>query len=254
MGPRSKAALAGIVALVAAFAIKGIPWIGGFVGAKLFVERMFSPSSPSLAELEVELQRQGFTTFAAIKEELPSDYEQLMRQLTTIVAENDGEAAFQQGFALVAELRRKYAPNLRNAPRQDLSALLRANLDLLKLVQRKESDALCSQFALKGPIVLAKKGRTYLKPFNDVSATMIRTIGASIRKPVPVAPASDADWGEIMDSFIGTDEQLQLVANETATDPDYCRALIAFFETVVMAEGPAAERVRAEIASTMAAN
>lgn len=248
-----------VVAGMSAFALaaaKVAPVVVGYIGGREAVRWLTNDGPPSVSELESALSKQGFTFYAVIKAELPEEYPALMSSvISTMEGEADETIAQQKGMALLADLRRRHARSLLAAPDDALSAALYGQLDVLELVQRRETYQICNQVAASGPAVLGATDRQYHLAFNGAAISLFRAIGAGRRNAVKVEPASDDDWAEVGTKFLemgATEEQSQALQTNDMTSPNYCPATILALKAVLDLRGPIGRRVRADMAYNIA--
>lgn len=236
------------IAAIVFVGVKVIPPAGGFLAANIFIKKILNTET-SPDEVEQALAKQGLTLFSVIKTELPSQYDGLMRQLIEIVEnQSDEEEVFRKGYELLANFRKDHALLLRQAPQNEIRALITAQLEMIQIVQKREPASVCGNFALRGPIALNSKDKFYQKMFDDASVKMVKAIAAAKRSPTGSAAASEADWGDLFNAFSGTDEEWQLIANENIANPAYCNAVMKLYGAMLAMPGEAGSRVRAEMA------
>ena len=204
----------------------------------------------ALADFEREVRKHGITLYATIKEELPGEYEAFVREMIAVMVA--GDEGSRKSTALVASLRRKHAAQIQKAPDSAIVEVLRSSVDLLKAVQRRESDASCAKVALQGGAALNPEDRFYQDFYDRGATATFRAIGAGLRNAASPRKATDADWAKVSKSYRGTPKQLQLALSGDENAPGYCEAAIRYYETVLEAKGSSGRRVRANLAYLMA--
>jgi hypothetical protein len=205
------------------------------------------------AEVEGVMQETGLAFLAAVKQELPLEYETLVHALIESAANNESEIEIAQKYAeFAAELQDKYAAQIKNAPDEAILAVLRTNLDFLTIVQRRESSGVCTHFVLWGATILNSNDPEYQRWVDKLEAALVRAFGAALRNPEPVRPPSDADWWEIEAAFTGTPDQFQLVLDRDTTNPGFCKAAILFIEALINSRNASGRRVRVQLAYNVA--
>ena len=243
-----------LAAAVGAFLlVKVAPTALGFVGGKLGVESLMA-SKPSAERIEAELQAQGYKLFLVIKEEMPTEYSGMLASIQEIIATQSGNGA-RDATKMVAAIRRKHAGLLRQAPDEMIHHTISMQLQTLELVAAKETPAVCAQYTIRGPLVLATPDRQYLMSFDAAGASLFRAYGAAIRSPEPAGEATDQDWSEVANLYLatgGTEAELKALERMDPNDPQLCAATIKFYQSVLRTPPPSGPRIRAFLVYNMA--
>ena len=204
----------------------------------------------ALAEFEREALQQGITILATIKEELPDEYEGFAREMMAITLA--GDERYRKATALMDALRRKHSAQIQRAPDSAVSELLRSGADLLKAVQKRESDAVCAQVAYQGGAALDPNDRFYRDFYDREVTATFRAIGAGLRSTASPRKATDADWARVGKTYRGTRKQLRLAIDGDQKAAGYCKAAVLFYDMVLEARGPSGRRVRDDMAYLLA--
>jgi len=157
----------------------------------------------------------------------------------------------------VVAVRRKHAQSIYQAPDDSLYPAIKSQLDLLELVDARETPATCASFVVSGGAALGRPDQHYLRAFDAIAADVFQAIGAARENPQPTEASTDADWQELYKTMTAQGATTDDIRSLTALDPkdeNLCRATIRFFRAVLAVEGPAGRRVRADIAYGLAAN
>jgi hypothetical protein len=192
--------------------------------------------------------------YTALRSYFPEDAK-FFRDSFESVLKNSGsnEEAFIKMMSVGAEIRRRHAPSLRSAPDASLSAVIEAQLQLLK---KFENDPiLCNQVFAYGPVAVPKDQQAKLTETVKLSATILfRAMHEGEAFPVQRSAATEEDWNNLVQEFFslgGTEEQLNLVSDPDIQNPALCGAGLLFIRAATFATFDGADRVRAELAHTM---
>ena len=226
----------------------------GFVSGKYLGDQLTGRATAE--EMMSGLRSQGYLMFHTMKQELPQDYATLTRELEGIVARSSTAAqARDEAMAMTTAIRRKHARWMHQAPDDSLYALIRSQLELLEIVDARESPAVCARFAMTGPAALTKHDKQVLLAVDASGTHVIRAIGAAQKNPQPIEAATEGDWETVDTAMLAqgaTSDDLQSLAALDPKDENLCKAAIRFYRSVLTLDGPAGRRLRAELAYGMA--
>jgi len=233
---------------------------GGFQAVSGEYYRDRAAGRPSAEDVFSDLRSQGYLMYDTIKEELPEEYAALQRDMEAIASRSPSAAdARDETLQTVEAIRRKHARSIYQAPDDRIFTVVRSQLDLLDLVDSRETGATCARFVVGGGAVLGRPDEHYLKAFDADSTAVFRAIGAARKNPQPIEAPTDADWQEvfrIMDAMGGMLNSMDDLRRLSVLDPKdekLCKTMRRYFRALLAAEGPSGRRVRAEIAYGLAA-
>lgn len=192
--------------------------------------------------------------YTALTSYFPEDAK-LFRDSFEAVLNNSGsdEEAFSKMMSVGAEIRRRHAPSLRSAPDASLTAVIEAQLQVLK--QFESDPILCNQVFAYGPVAVPKDQQAKLTDTVKLSATILfRAMHEGEAFPIQRSAATEEDWNNLVQEFFslgGTEEQLNLVSDPDLQNPALCGAGLLFLRAATFATFDGADRIRAELAHTM---
>jgi hypothetical protein len=192
--------------------------------------------------------------YTALMSYFPEDAK-LFRDSFEAVLNNRGsdEEAFSKMMSVGAEIRRRHAPSLRAAPDASLTAVIQAQLQLLK--QFESDPFLCNQVFAYGPVAAPKDQQAKLAETAKLSATILfRAMHEGKVFPVQRSAATEEDWNNLVQEFYslgGTEEQLSLVSDPDLQNSALCGAGLLFLRAAAFATFDGADRIRAELAHAM---
>lgn len=197
--------------------------------------------------------------FRSIKENVPDDFDKLVKNITEIA--NKKPSVEQIKKAVAAEtlyVRAKYVAKIAQTSDVHLKKLLFLHLDLLREILRSEGIQHCNSFAAYGGRALADFDdlSEYSSHLNQFGEEYFAAVGEALENPINRAPATDADWERLGDAMYDNgvpDSYLDVLVDDLITDQDYCAAVITMMEAILVLPGDPGVRLRSGFVSELAA-
>lgn len=204
-------------------------------------------------EITASLQSEVPKTMRAIEQNFPEDYQAFISNTLAAVKKGGSSETVRFRAAEVSTaLRRKYSDHLAKAPPVFLYKLVDLNVMLLQEVRDKDDVQLCNAVAVGGPgAIPSDKVGKYLGSIDTLAAHTFDSIRAGIDMPHNSGRATEADWAIVGQTLVAngmTEEELQLIANVSQSDPRYCGMIIRFVAQLRDTPGEPGERIRADFA------
>jgi len=217
----------------------------------------FFGSPPTVTEANIETMIEGSPTGAmynTLKSYFPDDAKYLRNRMMKLSEENASEEeAFAKMLTVGAEIRRRHAANLRTAPDQSLSAILRSQTQMIAAFD--DDPEVCNRFIRFGPSAIPEDQRHRIVSLIDSAGGLLfRAMYEGEQSPVQRTQATDDDWANLMVDFYaagGTDDELDLFMQPDIQSPQLCGAMLRFLRVLADAEFPGADRLRAEMVPAM---
>ncbi|WP_395449913.1 hypothetical protein ACHMW7_08945 [Aminobacter sp. UC22_36] len=229
----------------------------GFLGGGDVLTPFFKPQ-PSMEQMAAQSEQQGLRMFDAMKQKMPAEYDEVVRQLQAIVEKNPPAAQRRDELGLLtASIIDRHAKLMHEASDDGLLAVLKSQLELLELVVSRETPATCARFVIQGPIVLADPDSQYVQAIDAASASMFGALAGAIENPQPIEPPTNSDWAEAGAAFLsagGSTEELQSVTSPDPKDERLCPAMAKLYRAMLTVPGAPGRRVRADAAYEIAAD
>ncbi|MBB3706147.1 hypothetical protein FHS67_002467 [Aminobacter aminovorans] len=225
---------------------------GGFdaVSGEYFLKQ--PAGRPSAEDVFSDLRSQGYRMYDTIKQELPEAYVALKSGMEAIAARSATAAeARDETLQAVVAVRRKHAQSIYRAPDDSLYPAIKSQLDLLELVDARETPATCASFVVSGGAALGRPDQHYLLAFDAIAADVFQAIGAARENPQPTEASTDADWEELYKTMTAQGATTDDIRSLTALDPrdeNLCKVMKLFLRGILAVEAPGGRRLRAEIA------
>jgi len=220
------------------------------VSGEYFVKK--ASGRPSVEEVFSDLRSQGYRMYDTIKHELPEAYVALKSEMEAIAARSATAAeARDETLQAVVAVRRKHAKSIYQAPDDSLYPAIKSHLDLLELVDSRETAATCASFVASGGAALGRPDQHYLLAFDSISADVFQAIGAARENPQPAEASTDADWEELYKAMTAQGATAYDIRSLTTMDPrdeNLCKVMKLFLRGVLAVKAPGGRRLRAEIA------
>lgn len=206
---------------------------------------------------EIMLQGELASFWRLLDERAPQemDYiiERFLRRESEMLTEGDGLQFLNQELANLRVSLSAYAPALTDEQRKDI---LQDNLAILQVYEGNR--VLCADVAMTGGVSLTTEQLGPAAPIIDRSTTrlishLLDAREASAGRPMPTPP-TEGDYAALFTRMYEegiTDEQLAIIFEEDASDPQFCAMQIAFLEAVIQLDGSAGSAVRYEIAQAV---
>ena len=226
------------------------------IGDGVAVVPDFSPAGRFDFMAEVE-KRYG-QTLKVIEADFPADYAAAIANISAIKWQGgDENRALFATFAIITDLKKKYASRLLFAPSPKHSAMLANLAKFYVAVSDSEGSELCGRFARDGSGVLFERGLSgkYADALDQQSAAYFEAVVAAIETPEYSGVAQPDDWSAVVAAMItaGAPQTFgKTISAGDPADPDLCPALAAMFVTSAVLNTPEGTRIRADFAKNLA--
>jgi hypothetical protein len=191
-------------------------------------------------------------TIIVLAADFPQDYHLLSARIAQIGAsratDKDKLAA---AFMALAELRRKYANQVVNAPDASLKRVVGLLGEFHLQVLKQEGPKVCGEFAVKGSGALfqANLASRYAARLDAQSAAYFSAVVQSIENPTFHEPVKPSDWTSVSKALVslgGSLDDIKRIAANDANDSLHCNSLASFLLFIAQLGSPESERMRAD--------
>lgn len=210
--------------------------------------------APDLPRFSAVVAQRYSATLKVLAVGLPEEFKTLTETFDKIEASDAPDAErMAEVFKQVAELRRKYRYKIPYASEATQSAMLTQLANFHETVLMREGALFCSSFALGGAGVLVEAGRLddYAALLDAQSATYFNAVAAAFAEPDFHGAVTRNDWSSLIATLVeggAPDDYVKALASTDPKDTKRCAALSAMFRLAANSTGPAAERVRSDLA------
>ena len=207
--------------------------------------------------MERALLASNMKLYEVLKKDFPSDYDGLLTSLMNILKSGEQGTKLQElAAAENAKIRKKYASLMVSAPDTNLRKLIASSGRFHAAILRRDGYQLCNRVVVSGAGALIGRAGDYIKEIDETAVLVIEALYQGKVNAVPVADPTDSDWEAVFQKLFEKHPQsyAEVIQNQEIDNPDLCPAFIALMDAVGSAEGEAGHRVRAALATEMAAS
>lgn len=198
-------------------------------------------ANPETVERELLSSSRNGEIFKALKASHPAEFEQLKAM---VISEDQKGADTAQIAKKVSDFMMKVENNLAGelmrAPHAELTALRKADMELLRAFSRSDIP-LCASYALTSQVETAGRPPELERMMGAFFAAKLRAAGAARKTPVDhkVSIPTDAQWREVGDLMLRqnvTAEELSLISDldklKSAPAAVQCRLGVAYLDAI----------------------